>query len=85
MANKRGILATTLAVLFLLAAAVPLRASADDEKCERRVHKAEQNLEKAVRKHGEYSQQAEQRRRELEEARERCRHDHDSDRDHDRR
>lgn len=84
MAKKREVLGSTLAVLLVFTAAVPLRASDDDRKCERRVHKAEQNLEKAVRKHGEYSQQAE-RRRELEEARERCRHDHDSDRAHDRR
>lgn len=77
MANKRVILATTLAVLLALGAAVPVLALDDDEKCERRIHKAEQNLEKAVRKHGEYSKQAEQRRRELEEARERCRHDRD--------
>ena len=80
MAKKRWIVASALAVVFLLGTAVPLRAWEGDEKCERRIHKAEQNLEKAVRKHGEHSEQAERRRHEVQEARERCRHDHDRDR-----
>jgi hypothetical protein len=45
----------------------------------RDIQKAEYNLEKAVHKHGERSRQAEQRRRQLEEVRDRCR---DRDRDH---
>jgi hypothetical protein len=84
MTRKSGILAAILAGFFLLGSAVPSRAlDRDDEKCERRVHKAEMNLQKAIRRHGEHSPQAEQRRHQLEEARERCRHDHDHDRDHD--
>ena len=31
--------------------------------CEKRIHKAEENLHKEVRKHGEHSRQAENRRR----------------------
>ena len=65
----------------LLAGTIPAKAydRDDDRKCERRIHKAEENLERAVRRHGEHSRQAEARRHELEEARERCHH-HDGDR-----
>ena len=52
----------------------------DDKKCEKQIHKAQEQLEKAVRKHGEQSEQAERKRHDLEEARERC-HDHDHDHD----
>src|SRR5260370_109866 len=47
----------------------------EEEQC-----KAEENLERAVRRHGERSRQAQDRRRQLEEARERCHHDRDRDR-----
>ena len=76
-----------LSMALLGVAAVPARADGDDhrdgghERCDRSVHKAEQNLEKAVHRHGEHSRQAEQRRHQLEELRERC---HMGDRDHDR-
>ncbi len=58
-----------------------------DDKCAQRVHKAQEKLEKDVRRHGEHSRQAEKRRRELERAREGCRGDRDRDdrRDRDRR
>ena len=64
-----------------LAGTIPARAyDRDDERrCERRIHKAEESLEKAIRRHGEHSPQAEKRRHELEETRERCHH-HDEDR-----
>lgn len=75
MTRKPGILAAILAACFVLGSTAPSQAF--DERCERRVHQAEVNLQKAIRRHGEHSRQAEQRRRELEEARERCRHDHD--------
>lgn len=52
-----------------------------DRKCEQRIHKAEENLRRAIARHGEHSRQAEKNRHALEEARERCRH---HDRDHDR-
>ena len=82
MRNKLRVLAAILAAMFLFSSATPLRAlDRDDERCHRRVEQAERNLDKAVRRHGEHSRQAQQRRHELEEARERCRHD----RDHDRR
>lgn len=81
MTRRPGILAAVLAAFFLLSSAVPLRAL-DDERCERRIHKAEENLRRAVMRHGEHSPQAERRRHELEEVRERCHRDHDRDHDH---
>jgi hypothetical protein len=80
MTKKRGILAAVLAAFFLLGSGVPAQAMDRHGKCEHRIRQAEANLDKAIRKHGERSRQAEHRRRELYEARERCRH-----RDHDRR
>jgi hypothetical protein len=41
--------------------------------CEKHIQKAENNLYKEIRKHGEHSRQAENRRRELEQARYGCR------------
>ena len=40
--------------------------------CEKHIQKAEDNLYKEIRKHGEYSRQAQDRRRELEQARYGC-------------
>lgn len=57
-----AMLATSLA-----GAAVPARAD-----CRGDIRKAEANLDKAIRKHGEHSPQAEERRRQLEEVRRRC-------------
>jgi len=59
-------LCAMLAGLFL-AGSAPARAD-----CAKDIRKAEANLDKAVRKHGEHSPQAEQRRRELEDVRRRC-------------
>lgn len=51
--------------------------------CEKRIHKAEENLHKEIRKHGERSHQAANRRRDLEQARARCRgFESDRRRDH---
>lgn len=78
----KTLLCAMLGASLLAAVATPARADRDDA-CRRQVRKAEENLEKAVRKHGEHSRQAEQRRHQLEETRERC-HMRDRDRDHDR-
>jgi hypothetical protein len=40
--------------------------------CEKRIRKAEMNLQQAVRRHGARSRQAENRRRQLEQARASC-------------
>ena len=79
MSLRRKCSAAVMAGIFLVSSAGLALA---DERCEERVHKAERNLEREVQKHGEHSRQAEKRRHELDEAREKCGHDHD--RDHDR-
>ena len=73
-------------VSVFLAGSIPLHAldrdhDRDDRRCRQRIEKAEQRLHQAERRHGPGSRQAQQRRHELEEARERCGH---RDRDHDR-
>lgn len=86
MFQKGKIVVSAVVLVMFLAGTVPVRALVrdDDHKCEQRIHKAEEKLQNAIRKHGEHSRQAEQRRHELEEARERCHHgDHDRDHDHD--
>jgi hypothetical protein len=56
----------------LLGSIGPLRADWRRD-CEKRILKAEHNLEKEVRKHGENSRQADKRRNDLEKVREQCR------------
>lgn len=82
MKEKTGVMAAILVAFFLFGGALPTRALDRDDKCERRIHRAEENLERAIRRHGEHSRQAEQRRHQLEEVRERCHRDHDHDHDH---
>ena len=82
----KTMLCATLGASLLAGVATPARAGDRDDKCRRDMRRAEENLERAVRKHGEHSRQAEQRRRQREEVRERCRwrdHEHDRDSDHD--
>lgn len=66
-----------LTLVGLVGSSLPARA---EDRCERDIHKAEDNLRVAIEKHGEHSRQAEKRRRELEEVRHRCNwhedHDH---------
>lgn len=90
MLQKGKVVVSAIVLVMFLASTVPVRALVrdrdDDRKCEQRIHKAENRLQNAIRKHGEHSRQAEQRRHELEEARERCHHgDRDRDHDHDHR
>ena len=80
--KKIGIPAALLSACLLMGSALPMHADDRDRKCERQIHNAEEALHKAIGKHGEHSRQAEQKRRQLEETRERCRH-HDRDHDHD--
>ena len=65
------LLGTVLSACLMVGNAIPAHADRDD-RCRHDVQRAEQNLEKAIRKHGEHSRQAEDRRRQLEEVRERC-------------
>jgi hypothetical protein len=68
---------------LLLGGAVPVRADRHDD-CRRDIHRAEWNLRRAIDRHGEGSRQAEFRRHQLHEIRERCR-DYDHERREERR
>ena len=83
MLHKGKTIVSAIVIALFLAGTVPARALVrdDDRRCEERIHKAEANLQNAIRKHGERSRQAERRRHELQEARERCHHG-DRYRDH---
>ena len=75
------LLCAALGASLLAGVATPARADREDA-CRRQGRKADDNLEKAVRRHGEHSRQAEQRRWQMEETRECCRmRDQDCDRD----
>jgi len=77
---------TTLISLLLggclFGGVVSLRADQRSD-CDKRIRKAEDNLHKEIRKHGEHSRQAQDRRRDLDQARDRCR-DFDHDRHYER-
>jgi hypothetical protein len=79
----------TIASLALFCCWLLPRPALAFDNCANQVRKAENNYDKAARKWGEHSSQAQNRRHQLEEARERCRgrwgnRDHDRDRDKDR-
>ena len=78
MANRfanKVILTAAMVGSLLLWSPAAMQARDRDDRCERRVHKAEENLRRAERRHGEHSRQAEERRHQLEETREKCGHD----------
>ena len=85
--GRATFLAAALGGFLLLGSTAPVQARDRDDRCARRIHQAEEKLEKEIRRHGEHSRQAEKRRRELENARRGCRGDRDRDdrRDRDRR
>lgn len=85
--GRATFLAAALGGFLLLGSVAPAQARDRDDKCAQRIHKAEEKLEKEIRRHGEHSRQAGKRRRELENARRGCRGDRDRDdrRDRDRR
>ena len=59
----------------LMGGAVIVHAQAPADRryrCERRIRRAEANLQRAIVRHGERSRQAERRRQELAEVRARC-------------
>jgi len=69
-------LAVTAVVTMALGTAtlvtVPQSYADDHAKCQRQIERAESRLDQAIRKHGERSRQADQRRRDLNAERERC-------------
>jgi hypothetical protein len=89
----------TMALGAAMFVTVPQSYADDHARCQRQIERAESKLDQAIRKHGERSRQAEQRRRDLHAQRERCwnayhgwwdghekrwHDDRDWDRDHDR-
>ena len=88
MTRMIRILCFALLTIGLVGPSLPARADDRDErheKCEKRIHQAEDKLRDAVNRHGEESRQARKRREELEEAKRRCGDHHDMDHhdDHD--
>lgn len=75
MYMNRILTAALLGGVLLIGGGVPAQARDRDDRCEQRIRKDEVNLNKAVRKHGERSRQAEKRRQELERDRATCRLD----------
>jgi hypothetical protein len=88
MLKKARTLIAALVICSILGGAVPAwaldRDHDHDRKCEQRIRNAERRLRDAERRHGAHSRQAQARRHDLEEARERC-HRRDRDHDHDPR
>jgi len=74
---KNILFVPALGALLLAGGPALTQASDNDRHCEQRIHKAEENLRKAVDRHGEHSSQAEKRRHELEETRRSCGDEHD--------
>lgn len=68
--GKTALAAAALAGFLMFTGAPLLRAENDD--CQRRVARADHRLHEAIEHHGYRSEQAERRRHELREARERC-------------
>ena len=66
------LLVPALGVMLLAGGVARTQASDNDRHCDQRIHKAEEQLRKAVDRHGEHSRQADKRRHELEEAKRGC-------------
>lgn len=71
MRNRLGILIAVLVAGFVLASAMP--SAYGLEGCRERIAKAERRLDRAIRRHGVNSPQAERRRNQLEAVRASCR------------
>ncbi len=65
-------MAVLIGTFLLLGSAAPMMARNHEDKCEKRIRKAELKLQKAIQKHGEHSRQAQARRHDVEQAREHC-------------
>ena len=67
--SSRTLLAVLLSGFLLMGSVATVQAY---DKCSNRIHKAERNLDRAIRRYGLHSVQAERRREQLERVRERC-------------
>ena len=84
--NFRILCIALLTIAGLIGSSLPVHADDHHDRCERRIHQAEDNLRNAIAKHGEDSSQARKRRAQLDEARRDCpdvEHHDDHDHDHD--
>ncbi|SRR5579871_2691000 len=68
----RSVMPVTALAAGLLLAGIPSANAESREKCRREIEKAELRLDNAIRLHGENSRQANHRRFQLNEHRERC-------------
>ncbi len=68
----RMVVSATLILGFATVAAVPRAHAESEEECQRRIARADQLLHIAINKNGPRSEDAERRRHQLREARERC-------------
>ena len=69
---RKSIFSLGTLAAFLLCAAVPQPQAEDQDRCQRRVVRAEHELHEAIDRHGRHSSQANHERRELHNARVRC-------------
>lgn len=74
--GKLILLVAELSAVLLLSGAVPAQAHDRDDDCYRRIHRAEEKLEREIYRHGYYSRQAQHQRHKLQEERERCYYRH---------
>ncbi len=74
---RKGMMAVLLGASLIISGSGMTQAQTPADRqhyrCEQRIHRAEVNLERAIRRHGPNSPQAERRRRQLEAVRARCR------------
>jgi len=68
----KAAVAAVVAAAFLLFVATPIIHADDRSRCQHAIEKAEANLDRAVRDHGDRSHQADDRRRDLNAEREHC-------------
>jgi len=73
---KNILFVAALGVSLLISGVTLIQAADHDSDCRKRIHNAEENLRKAVDRHGEHSSQAEKRRHELEQAKRDCGEEH---------
>jgi hypothetical protein len=73
---KKILFVAALGIGLLTSGVTLIKADDHDRDCERRIQKAEEQLRKAVDRHGEHSSQAERKRHELEETRRSCGDEH---------
>ncbi len=73
---RKAFWSTLLGGFLLLGSVAPMQARNYDRNCGQHIRKAEQQLARAIRRHGYNSRQAFQARRHLEQTRARCSYRH---------